>query len=68
MSMTRKIEAIERRLVKMMARSEDDKKRYEPAYQYIKTALDAANEDNNVDALEAMQKFNTMMNELKLLQ
>lgn len=62
----RKIEAIERRLVKMMARDDDSKKKYESAYKYIKSALDAANEDNNQEALEAMQKFNTIMNEFKL--
>lgn len=68
MSMVRKIEALERRLTKMMAKDENAKKRFEPAYKYVKEALDAANEDNHQDALTAMNKFNTIMQEFKLLQ
>jgi guanylate kinase len=66
--LVRKLEALERRLTKMMAKDENAKKRFEPAYKHIKDALDAANEDNHQDALTSMTKFNSIMNEFKLLQ
>jgi len=64
--LVKKLESLERRLVKTMAKDEASKKKWEPAYEFIKTALDAANEDNFQEAFEAMSKFNTLMNEYKL--
>ena len=64
--LARKIEALERRLVKTMAKNEDTKKRWEKPYAFIKAALDAVNEDDHQTALENMQKFNSLMQEYKL--
>ena len=62
----RKMEAIERRLAKIMARDEASKKKFEPAYSFAKAALEAANEGDNNKAYEAMTRFNTLMQEYKL--
>lgn len=65
--LARKLEALERRLTKMMAKDADSQKRYEPARALLKQALDAINEGNPNEALQAMSRFNTLMNENKLL-
>lgn len=65
--LARKLEALERRLTKMMAKDSDAQKRYEPARALLKQALDAVNEGNPNDALQAMSRFNTLMNEHKIL-
>jgi hypothetical protein len=62
----RKLEALERRLVKMMAKDEASKTRFEPVYKYAKEALDAANEGNMQKAYDAMTRFNNLMNETRL--
>ena len=64
--LVKKLESLERRLVKTMARDEASKKKWQKPYELIKTALDAANEDNFQEALEAMGKFNALMSEYKL--
>jgi len=64
--LTRKLEALERRLVKMMAKDDASKTRFEPVYKYAKDALDAANEGNMQKAYESMTKFNNLMNEHRL--
>lgn len=64
--LTRKLEAIERRLVKMMAKDDESKARYEPVYKYAREALEASNEGNMLKAYEAMTRFNTIMQEYKL--
>lgn len=65
--LARKLEALERRLTKMMAKDSDAEKRYEPARALLKEALDAVNEGNATEALQAVSRFNTLMNEYKLL-
>ncbi len=65
--LARKLEALERRLTKMMAKDSAAEKRYEPARTLLKQALDAVNEGNPNDALQAMSRFNTLMNEHKIL-
>lgn len=62
----RKIEAIERRLTKMMSKDDTARKKYEQHYARIKKALDASAEGNHGEALEAMSQFNSLMNETKL--
>lgn len=62
----RKLEALERRLVKMMAKDDASKVRYEPVYKYAREALESANEGNMQKAYEAMTRFNNIMNEYKL--
>jgi hypothetical protein len=62
----RKLEALERRLVKMMAKDEASKARYEPVYKYARAALEASNEGNMQKAYDAMTRFNTLMNEYRL--
>ena len=66
--LTKKLEALEGRLVKMMAKDETAKSRFEPAYKFIKAALDAANEGNHHTALENVSRFNTLMLEYKTLR
>ena len=66
MLLNRKLEALERRLVKMMAKDEGNRARYEPIYKFAKEALDSANEGNHQKAYEAMTRFNTLMLEYKL--
>ena len=63
----RKLEALEKRVVGMMAKDENAKKRFEPAYRHLKAALDAAYEGNHQEALDNVSKFNNIMNETKLL-
>lgn len=63
----RKLEALERRLVKMIAKDDKSKARFGSAYQHIKAALDSANEGNHEEALQSVSKFNVIMNEFKLL-
>jgi soluble cytochrome b562 len=62
----KKLEALERRLVKLMAKDEKSKVKYEPAYKHAREALEAANEGNMQKAYNAMTRFNTIMNEYKL--
>jgi len=64
--LVKRLESLERRLIKTMARDEASKKKYELAYSFVKAALDAANEDDNQAALDNMMKFNTIMQEYKL--
>ena len=66
--LARKLEALERRLTKMMAKDSTAEKKYEPARALLKQALDAVNEGNPNEALQAVSRFNTLMNEYKLLQ
>jgi len=66
--LAKKLESLERRLVRFMAKDEESKKKFEPMYKYIKAALDAVNEDDHQTALENMNKFNAIANEYKLLQ
>lgn len=66
--LARKLEALERRLTKMMAKDSAAEKKYEPARALLKQALDAVNEGNPNEALQAVSRFNTLMNEYKLLQ
>jgi len=63
---TRKLEAIERRLTKMMAKDEESQKKYEQAHKIAKNALEAANEGNHQKAYEHMTSFNTLMSDFKL--
>lgn len=62
----RKLEALERRLVKMMAKDEASKTRFAEPYKFAKAALDASAEGNHKEAYEAITRFNTIMNEYKL--
>lgn len=62
----RKLEALERRLVKMMAKDEASKKRFEQPYKFAKAALDASAEGNHQAAYENISRFNSLMNEYKL--
>jgi hypothetical protein len=64
--LVRKLEAIERRLVKMMAKDDASKARFEQAHKFAKAALDSANEGNFQSAYESMTRFNSLMNEYKL--
>lgn len=64
--LTRKLEALEGRLVKMMAKDDKAKARFEKPYEHIKKALDASNEGNHKDALDHVMRFNSLMNEYKM--
>jgi hypothetical protein len=63
----RKLEALDRRLGKMIAKSDESRKKWEPAHKLVKEALDAANEGKHSEALDKVSKFNNMMNEYKIL-
>jgi len=64
-AMHRKLEAMEGRMVKMMAKDDKAKASFEKPYKHIKAALDAANEGNHEGALENVQMFNNAMLEMK---
>jgi len=64
--LTRKIEALERRLHKMMSKDEDSLKKWGEAHKFVKAALDHANEGDHKSAYEAITRFNTMMLQNKL--
>ena len=66
MLLHRKLEALERRLVKMMAKDDAYKQRFEPAYKFAKAALDASAEGDHQKAYDAISHFNTIMMEYKL--
>lgn len=63
--LTRKLEAIEGRMVKMMAKDEKSKTALEKPYKHIKAALDASNEGNHQEALDNVQQFNNLMLEYR---
>ena len=65
--LVKKLESLERRLNASMSKSDEHKKKYEPLYNLVKQALDAANEDDHHTALECMNKFSAIANEYKLL-
>lgn len=63
--LSRKLDAIEGRMVKMMAKDDNMKVKLDEPYKHIKAAQTACNEGNHGEALEHVQRFTNIMREYK---